>query len=717
VNFDVLDAEKVKKKYGVPPDQIADYLALKGDPVDNIPGVPKIGEKTAVDLLSRFHTMEEVLERREEIARPGIRQTLLDNEYMARLSKVLAIIYTELPISFKREEFRLQSAKTNQLVHLLDELEFIRLKERIFSNTFYKKFLDQPAKKEELAEYEIRELGEGTELDNLFQKIKEAKEFCFLSSVSNERLKLTFLLEGIIYLFHSETSRIPPGLLHVLFSEKVTKLTYQSKPILKALIEQEQKPAAAVYDIVIKHYLLSPEANHQLDKIIAQELGISIPPDTSPRQKLAAELQHLRTLKEMWEARPMEKAMEDLYRNIDFPLVTVIARMELNGISIDTDALRYITLLFQEEMDQLEEAIFKLAGEKLNLRSTQQTSALFSRILKDSPVKKTKTGQLSTSEASLMEYAEESEVAEHLLRFRKLSKLVSTYTESLPNFINPKTGRVHADFLQVSTATGRLSCNNPNLQNLPIRSEEGREVRRAVIPENNNYLILSADYSQIELRILAGISKDEGLIHAFLHQQDVHTITAAKVFNVEESAVTEDMRSKAKMVNYGIAYGISAFGLSQRLKISRTEGKEIIEQYFKKFPGIKRLIDETIHFARERGFTETLTGRKRYIENINSKNGTERKAAERIAINAPIQGLAADMIRIAMIHIDKEFQSRNLKSKMILQVHDELVFEVYKPEIRTVADIVKDKMEKAFPIQVPLEVNIGVGKNWLDLEY
>jgi DNA polymerase-1 len=718
LNFDILDADKVKSKYGVPPTQIADLLALKGDPVDNIPGVPKIGEKTSIELLLKYKDVEEVLDKRDEIRKASIRQTLIENEESARISKALALINTELPIDYKDNEFQLLGPKVEKLVKLLDELEFIRLKERIFSNTFYKKFFtDSNTRLTSEATQDTCIVNEiyNTELESLLDKVEKTKVLYFLSSHDKEFLNLYFFINNQVYTFSSNINKIPPKLINLLTSNQILKITYNSKPISKILMMNQYDLNQNMYDVLLKHYILSPNANHKLDKIIAQEFGLSINTNNSTN-KLCLEVQQLIKLKEKWDSDSIDLAQEYLYKEIDLPVLQVIGRMELNGIKIDTEALKGITVLFQEEIERVEQLIFNIAGDRINLKSSKQTAEMFSRILKDTPFKRTKTGQLSTSEASLLDYAGEHEVAEHLLRYRRLSKIVSTYTESLPTYINSQTGRIHADFLQTSTATGRLSCNNPNLQNLPIQSEEGKEVRRAVIPENDDYEILAADYSQIELRLLACLSKDQGLSEAFLNHEDIHTTTAAKVFNVTDKEVTHEMRSKAKMVNYGIAYGISAFGLSQRLKISVSEGKQIIEQYFLKFPGIKRFIDETIQFVRDHGYTKTLTGRRRYIEDINSKNGTERRAAERIAINAPIQGLAADIIKISMIEIDNEFRNKNLKTKMIMQVHDELVFEVLKNEMDEVKRIVKEKMEHALKMDVPLEVNIAVGNNWLEME-
>lgn len=719
LNFDILDAEKVKSKYGVPPVQIADLLALKGDPVDNIPGVPKIGEKTSIELLLKYKNVEEILANRDSIGKASIRQTLIENEESARLSKSLALINTELPIEYNDAEFQLKGPKVDKLVKLLDELEFIRLKERIFSNTFYKKYFtnNNTISTNNVLQDKclVSEVSTLHELEFLLDKVENDKEFYFLSRNDKEFLSLYILNDTKVYLYTCKINKIPQKLINVFSSDKILKITYYSKSIRKILMEQQYDLGERVYDVLLKHYILTPDANHQLDKIISQELGLSINTNNLTN-KFCQEVYQLKKIKEKWDGDVVVNTQEDLYNGIDLPVSRVIGRMELNGIKIDTDALKDITVLFQNEISEVEQQIFNLAGEKLNLKSSKQTAEMFSRILKDTPFKKTKTGQLSTSEASLLDYAGEYEVAQHLLRYRRLSKLVSTYTESLPTYINAKTKRIHADFLQTSTATGRLSCNNPNLQNLPIQSEEGKEVRRAVIPDNNEYVILAADYSQIELRLLACLSKDKGLTEAFLNHEDIHTTTAAKVFNVSMAEVTDAMRSKAKMVNYGIAYGISAFGLSQRLKISMSEAKQIIEQYFIKFPGIKHFIEETIQFARDNGYTKTLTGRRRYIDDINSKNGTERRAAERIAINAPIQGLAADIIKISMIDIDKEFRKRNFKTKLIMQVHDELVFEVFKEELDEVRKIVKDNMEHALKMDVPLEVNIAVGKNWLEMD-
>jgi DNA polymerase-1 len=720
LNFEVLNGNQIEGKYGVPPERIPDLLALKGDPSDNIPGVPKIGEKTAIDLLQTYSNLEEILLRKEEIQKKSIRETLIQNQDLAKLSKQLALINTQLPIEFNEEEFRIKAPNTDKLVSLLDELEFVRLKERIFSNSFYKKAFNHKEPKNHIEDedesvlsainYLISEEG----IESLFERIRKEGKMMFLFS-NQPNLEFYIYQDNQVHVLALNENKIPASFISLMADDQVEKITYDIKPILKFLLNNRLVLKGKIYDLMLEHYTLSPEANHQLDKIISQETGQAIRVHTDIERMIieVSKLSHLHDL--LW-LKLGESQQMDLYNQIDLPLSSVLARIELNGIRIDKNALADISRLLQKEMEGIQNKIYDIAGHPFNINSPKQVSEVLTSIVKDPSMKKTKTGQLSTSEATLMEFATEYEIAELLLRYRRLNKIVTTYTDSLPKFINSKTERIHADFQQVTTSTGRLSCLNPNLQNLPIRTEEGREIRKAIIPHDPDSMILAADYSQIELRLFAGLSKDETLCQAFADQLDVHTITASKVFNVNESEVTEEMRSKSKMVNYGIAYGISPFGLSQRLKISMAEAKEIIKQYFEKFPGIKTYIENSLKSARELGYTCTITNRRRYIDDINSRNGTERRAAERMAINAPIQGLAADLIKLSMIEIDSYLKSSNMKSKMIMQVHDELVFEAPKSELIELGKMVREKMEHAIDFPVPLEVNIGVGKNWLDLE-
>jgi DNA polymerase-1 len=720
LNFEVLNGNQIEGKYGVPPERIPDLLALKGDPSDNIPGVPKIGEKTAIDLLQTYSSLEEILLRKEEIQKKSIRETLIQNQDLAKLSKQLALINTQLPIEFNEEEFRIKAPNTDKLVSLLDELEFVRLKERIFSNSFYKKAFNHKEPKNHIEDedesvlsatnYLISEEG----IESLFERIRQEGKMMFLFS-NQPNLEFYIYQDNQVHVLALNENKIPASFISLMADDQVEKITYDIKPILKFLLNNRLVLKGKIYDLMLEHYTLSPEANHQLDKIISQETGQAIRVHTD-KERMIMEVSKLSHLHDLLWLKLGESQQMDLYNQIDLPLSSVLARVELNGIRIDKNALADISQLFQKEMEGIQNKIYDIAGHPFNINSSKQVSEVLTSIVKDPSMKKTKTGQLSTSEATLMEFAAQYEIAELLLRYRRLNKIVTTYTDSLPKFINSKTERIHADFQQVTTSTGRLSCLNPNLQNLPIRTEEGREIRKAIIPHDPDSMILAADYSQIELRLFAGLSKDETLCQAFADQLDVHTITASKVFNVNESEVTEEMRSKSKMVNYGIAYGISPFGLSQRLKISMAEAKEIIKQYFEKFPGIKTYIENSLKSARELGYTCTITNRRRYIDDINSRNGTERRAAERMAINAPIQGLAADLIKLSMIEIDSYLKSSNMKSKMIMQVHDELVFEAPKSELIELGKMVREKMEHAIDFPVPLEVNIGVGKNWLDLE-
>lgn len=719
-NFELLDINKVEEKYGVPPEQIADLLALKGDPVDNIPGVPKIGEKTAIDLLKKYGCVELLLERKEEVEKVSIRESLIANEETAKLSKSLATINVNVPVEFSQTDFLLKAPDFAELERLLDELEFKKLKERILANPLYKDFLNSD-KKEKAVQFkeefkvEVKTLTNEAELDDLLSTITDRMEIFFKVEVKKD-FHLYIDLDNTVFIYKCERSLLPDSLKTIFENDRVEKVSYDFKPLYKIARNEGFEFKGPIFDILVAHYLIKPEGNHQLINIKAQLEDFYFSEVLAPEDVLMIEVLSLKGIKERLSLELVENNLKDLYYNLELPLIDVLAQMEENGITIDTKALAEISRIFNKKIGEIEEKIYSLAGEKINLKSSKQTGDLFSRLMPEVSIKKTKTGQISTAEASLEALAGEYEIAGHMLTFRKLTKLVSTYTESLPTYINAETGRVHADFRQTSTATGRLSCINPNLQNLPIRTEEGREVRKAVVPSEKDYIILSADYSQIELRLLAALSNDPALTEAFATNKDIHTITAARVFHVAEDQVTDDMRSKAKMVNYGIAYGISAFGLSQRLKIKMAEAKEIIDHYFGGFPSIKSYIDSTIEKARELGYTETLTGRKRPLPDITSRNGTVRKMAERIAINAPLQGLAADIIKVAMIEIQKYINENRLKTKMILQVHDELVFEVYQPELEEIKTIVREKMETAIPLPVPIEVNLGIGENWLDLE-
>ncbi|HWH69947.1 MAG TPA: DNA polymerase I, partial [Candidatus Sulfotelmatobacter sp.] len=484
---------------------------------------------------------------------------------------------------------------------------------------------------------------------------------------------------------------------------------------------------------MVAHSLLEPEMRHGMDylsevylgyapipitKLIGEAKGEQINMAAVPVAKVAEysaeDADVTWQLRTALEPSLKDKGQERVFYEIESPLIPVLVDMEFAGIRVDAAALADFAAQLAKEMDEQEKTICRLAGTTFNLNSPRQLGQILFDVMKIcAPPKKTKTGQYSTDEQTLAALAPEHEVVQRLLDYRTASKLKSTYADALPTAIWPRTGRVHTTFNQVMTTTGRLSSQNPNLQNIPIRTERGQEIRKAFVPQGPEYGLLSADYSQIELRIIAALSREPGLLEAFRTGADVHTATAAKVYGVFPEMVTPEMRRKAKMVNYGIAYGISAFGLAQRLHIPRKEASEIIDQYFRQFSGIRKYMDDTIAFAREHGYVETVTGRRRYIRDINSFNNTIRGAAERNAINAPIQGTAADMIKLAMIHIYRELAARQLKTRMLLQVHDELVFDLFKPEEKEVRALVADKMKKAIVLDVPIEVDIGVGETWL----
>jgi DNA polymerase-1 len=519
----------------------------------------------------------------------------------------------------------------------------------------------------------------------------------------------------------------------LLESDRIEKVGHNLKFDLSVLKWQGVSVGGKLFDTMVAHSLIEPEMRHGMDYLSEVYLGYTPVPiskligDNKSGQLNMADVPVAKVAEYSaedadvtWQLRaalePLlkEKGQERVFYEVESPLIPVLVDMEFEGIRVDAGALAEFATQLSKEMNESEKAVYRLAGTTFNLNSPRQLGQILFDILKigDAP-KKTKTGQYSTDEQTLAALATDHEIVQRLLEYRTASKLKSTYADALPEAIWPKTGRIHTTYNQVMTTTGRLNSQNPNLQNIPIRTERGQEIRKAFVPRDGEYRLLSADYSQIELRIIAALSREKAMLEAFKAGVDVHTATAARVFGVFPDLVTPEMRRKAKMVNFGIIYGISAFGLSQRLGIPRKEAADIIDQYFRQFPGIRRYIDETIEFAREHGFVETVTGRRRYIRDIRSANNTIRGAAERNAINAPIQGTAADMIKLAMISIHRELVRGNLKTRMLLQVHDELVFELYQPEQPEVLLMVEEKMKTAIPLDVPLAVEMGVGDNWL----
>ncbi|MFO7844499.1 MAG: DNA polymerase I, partial [Bacteroidales bacterium] len=532
-----------------------------------------------------------------------------------------------------------------------------------------------------------------------------------------------------------ETQQVLDEFKDIFENKKTRKIGQNIKYDILVLKNYGINVQGEIFDSMIAHYLLQPELRHNLNYLSEQYLGYK-PVDIEeligkkganqgsmrnvPLEKLkdyAAEDADLTfQLKELFEKELEKTGLSNLSETIEMPLIPILAEMESAGIKINTNALNDFAKDLNKELIKIEEKIIEQAGVQFNISSPKQLGeVLFDQLKLDPNAKKTKSKQYSTSEETLVKLADKHPIVNDVLEFRSLKKLLSTYVEALPKLINEKTGKIHTSYNQAVAATGRLSSNNPNLQNIPIREERGREIRKAFIPQDNDHILLAADYSQIELRLMAHMSQDEKMIEAFKNNTDIHTATASKIFHVEQlSDVTKDQRRKAKTANFGIIYGISAFGLSQRLNIPRTEAKQLIDEYFNGFPKVKEYMDKSISVAREKGYVETLMGRKRFLKDINSRNATVRGFAERNAINAPIQGSAADIIKLAMIDVYNELEKQNLKTKMILQVHDELIFDVYKPELAQVKELVKNKMENAVKLSIPLTVDLGAGENWLE---
>jgi DNA polymerase I len=719
-NFEIINVAGVKKKWGVVPEKIPDYLALRGDAVDNIPGLPKIGDVTAKKLLTDFDDLDEILANTDQL-KGNLKKIIEENRDEAILYKEVATIDPNVPIDFKEKYFTLKAPNAEELTALLDELEFKKLKERISKDKFYKKHLQKAEESKRtsglkpLEKQKFELLSQKNEIEAAFKNLSK-KDKCFFSFIKEgEIFNMFFCLGKQLYSFNFKNDNFPEPFLNLLDDENTVLAAFDIKPFYRELLSHKIEAKAPAFDLKVAAYVLNPEENHSLERLIATYTRKAIPEDFSREEKKALEAVLLPKLYNTILKTISGKELQ-LLKNIEFPLIPVLAQMELTGVKFDKFVLKEVSKKLKEESDALEQQIFKEIGTEINLRSSVQVSELLSKMLDPKKARKTVTGRVSTSEATLSEMAPHNLFARLLLRYRKLEKIISTYADSLPDCINRKTGRIHPSYNQTVTATGRLSCTNPNLQNLPIKSEEGREIRRALVPTSDEFIIVAADYSQIELRILAALSKDNTLTEAFKKGKDIHSVTASRLFDVEESGITKEMRAKSKMVNYGIAYGLSAFGLSQNLKISQAEAKEIIENYFLEFPGIRAYIDDSIESAKTNGYTETFLGRRRYLSHINSGNATVRKAEERIAINAPIQGLSADIIKLAMVKLQDFIRTEKLESKMILQVHDELVFEVYKPELNIMLKAIKRIMENPIDLGIPLEVNIGLGNNWMELE-
>ncbi|HIT81339.1 MAG TPA: DNA polymerase I [Candidatus Caccoplasma merdavium] len=767
-NFEVRGVEEVTAKYGIErPEQVIDILGLMGDASDNIPGCPGIGEKTAMKLVQEFGSIENLLAGTEKLK--GATKTKIESHTEEiKFSKFLATIKTDVPVTFDEEALRRSPVDEEALRKIFEELEFRNLAERILG----KNTPTPPAAESTPVQGSLFDLfateGTSEEKYSTLRDVNSTTHTYQLFNKEEDMVRLAHTLETCQkFAFDTETTGIEPmtaELVGMSFAIDEGEAYYVPVPAEKAAAERivnifkkalenpsSQKigqnikydyimmrrygvrPAGAFFDTMVAHYLLQPEQRHNMDYLAEIYLGYKtihieelIGPkgkgqrsmrDVAPEQvyPYAAEDADITLqLKNRLEGELAREGMEPLFYDIEMPLVRVLAEMEICGVRIDTEALRRSSADLGKRLAAIEQEIYELAGTPFNISSARQVGEiLFERLKIDEKARKTKTGQYSTTEEVLEKLRYRHPVVDKILTYRGLRKLLSTYIDALPELINPATGKIHTSFNQTVTATGRLSSSNPNLQNIPIRDDEGREIRRAFIPEEGA-LFFSADYSQIELRIMAHLSGDPAMTEAFVSGHDIHAATAAKIYKVGIDEVTKEMRRKAKTANFGIIYGISTFGLAERLNIPRSEAKQLIDGYFETFPRVKQYMEQSIEVAREKGYVETLNGRKRMLPDINSHNSVVRGYAERNAINAPIQGSAADIIKIAMVRIFDRFEREGLQAKMILQVHDELNFTVPLSEIDTVSRIVKEEMERAATLRVPLIADTGTGSNWLE---
>ena len=698
----VCGPKEICEKYGINhPTQLIDILGLWGDASDNIPGIPGIGEKNASILIGKYGSVENVIAHADELK--GKQQENVRNfAEQGLMSKHLATILLDAPVEFNAEELELNEPDVPALLSLFDELEFRTFKQRFIR--------DYNVTESSLV---VQSVSKTRDLNNP-RSASEASaawgsETPNIVSGASERRDLN---SPIIVLNQDESQ----GLAHrsEIENPSVTKIGYNLKPILTGLRRKGITPHGPLFDVMIAHYLIEPEQRHTLDYLSEAYLnkqfsgmGNLWAPDEGDDIVMELYRKFLPMLK--------ENGLDRLFYDIEMPLVHVLGVMEENGVKIDSDNLKGISQEFGQQIHQLEDNIYQMAGLIFNIASPKQLGeVLFERLQLDPKAKKTRTGQYATGEEVLQKLEGKHPIINAILDYRSYTKLKSTYLDALPALINPKDGLIHTSFNQAVTATGRLSSNNPNLQNIPVRTANGREIRRAFVPRSPEYTLMAADYSQIELRIIAHLSQDPAMISDFQLGHDIHAATAAKVFHVPIDQVTKEQRSRAKAVNFGIIYGMSAFGLAQRMEISRSEASDIIKKYFEEYAGIKEYMNRSIALAKERGYAETILGRRRYLRDINAANGTVRSFAERNAINAPIQGSSADMIKIAMIGIQNEIERLHLQSKMILQVHDELVFDARLNELDTLKTLVNDKMVNAMPLSVPVIVEINTGDNWLE---
>ena len=755
--IDILGEKEVLNKFKINRvDQVIDFLGLQGDSVDNIPGIPGVGPKTAQVLLAKYDSVEGIIKNKAEIK--GVLGDKIEQySGSAILSKSLAKIKTDIPVSTTFEDLILSKPNKEKLLALLEDLEFRTIKKRIYDMGL---IIEQEEEKKQ-QESQLRlfstsletiesekvsySVVSSREIYVFVEELKKQKQICFDTETTSLNIQEAELVGISISYKHKQAFYIPTlnkkerknvtSLLKpILENKSVVLIGHNLKYDVQIMKKYNINISQNVFDTMLAHYLISPETSHKLDSISESFLNHKTIPIEDIIGKKGVDQKNMKDipvkdvykyacedaditfrLKSMLEKKIVKLKLEELLIKIEQPLLFVLADMEGNGVNIDVDFLTIMSKELFQKINKTEMKIYKKTGETFNISSPKQLgNVLFEKLkIEDNP-KKTKSGQYSTSEDVLQKLSKKNEIVDLVLRYREYKKLKSTYVDALPKMVSNKDNLIHTDYAQAVTVTGRLSSNKPNLQNIPIKTKLGRKIRSAFIPRNNNNIILAADYSQVELRIMADFSQDKEMIKAFKEGQDIHQLTASKVFNVSLSSVDGTMRRKAKEVNFGIIYGISPFGLSQNLQISRAEAKEIIDAYFNKFSDVKNYIDNAIIKARKKKYVETLLGRRRYLRDIDSRNFTLRSFSERNAINSPIQGSAADIIKLAMIEISKWIKKNEFNSKMIMQVHDELVFDVCENELEYFQSNIKKIMENVVKLRVPLTVDLGVGKTWLE---
>ena len=763
--YEIIGEKEVGDKYGIPtPAQVIDLLALMGDTADNFPGCPGVGEKTAAKLINQFGSIDNMLQHTDEI-KGKLREKVENAVEDIKMSKFLATIRTDVPMQLDLDELKVEQPDEAKLRTIFEELEF---------RTLINKFLNKDEVKSKTDDNQLDLFAENTTNESSepkfakYESIKTTQhEYQLIENEGELRRLCDFFITKKFVSIDTETTStdaISAELVGLSFSAEESKAFYVPVPanyeealkvvqIFKPLYESDKimkigqnikydyevlthygvTIQGKMFDTMIAHYLIQPELHHNMDYLAETLLGyqtIHIEELLGPKGKKQKNMRDLSPtdiyeyaaedaditlrLRNVLEPRLKELGVEELFWNIEMPLVRVLADMELNGVCLDTEALQDTSKIFTERMKEYEQEIYKEASEEFNISSPKQVGdILFGKLqIMDKP-KKTKTGQYVTSEEVLQSLENKSPIVRNILNYRGMKKLLSTYIDALPKLINPGTGHIHTSFNQALTATGRLSSSDPNLQNIPVRTDDGKEIRKCFIPEEG-CLFFSADYSQIELRIMAHLSEDENMMEAFREGHDIHRATAAKIWHEDIDKVTDAQRKKAKQANFGIIYGITTYGLAQRMDISNAEAKDLIQDYFRTFPKVQAYMEHAKEVARAKGYAETLFHRRRYLADINSRNATVRGFAERNAINAPIQGTEADIIKVAMVRIWEHFKKEGIRSKMILQVHDELNFSVYPEEREQVERIVIEEMQNAYPLNVPLIADAGWGKNWLE---